>query len=463
DVVMVPFAWREPGQLRDTLYSAHDEAGNVLLGFSDAVKALQKKEIEDEKLRLFYVALTRASRHLVLFFIDNGTKQTSKNGPKPSKNYNQSPLGWYFPTGSDDQSVQSAHSSFEKALQEVNQGCAGLDDCDIPDLVEGDQNDKDDSPERAGKDFSAKVDNRIGTTSFTMITKGYSVALKDDDEEDDKGSEQQEDITPEGRHALAKGAHIGTALHHSLEFTDFTRWSGGVEETDKQLLASLVRRELKANGVIVDNEKLELALPEYSQWVMEVINTPFLNTQTSNGVALKDLTDWYPELNFTFSLLNRRFSKAGLGDLLTQLGYNITGLSGGSIYGMLKGEIDLVFLHDGKYYLADYKSNHLGNDYSAYTAESLKVSNDKKAYTLQYLIYTVALHKHLAERIHDYDYETHFGGVFYLYLRGMHPEQQNKGVFFDLPRKSDIEALSNYFSAAAEDAASIEQSNGVTS
>jgi exodeoxyribonuclease V beta subunit len=111
---------------------------------------------------------------------------------------------------------------------------------------------------------------------------------------------------------------------------------------------------------------------------------------------------------------------------------------------MLTGAIDLVFSHDGKYYLADYKSNHLGSDFDAYTEEALDSNNDKKAYTLQYLIYSLALHLHLSERIENYDYAEHFGGVFYLYMRGMHPEHKGKGIFYHLPEKHVIDALSKY-------------------
>lgn len=439
-VVIVPFAWSQPGQLRDVLYSTHDEQGNALYGFSDQVKNAQQQEIKDEKLRLFYVALTRATQHLKLYFIDSHIPRTHQL----SNAYNKSPLGWYFPTANDTESVKTAYSNFVKSLEAVNKGCVSLDDCEISQET----NDKQlVSLKKIGKKLNTKIQKYMyrGTSSFSMITKGYSVALKDADEEDSKDSSQQVLMAPEGRHALAKGAHIGTALHNVLEYTDFTRWAGDADDDSREVLDDLVQRELKANGVIVDNKKLELVLHEYSQWIVEVINTPFLNIENNDSVALKDLKNWYPELEFTFPL-DHGFSRGGLRDLLEGLGYNLSGLSGSSISGMLTGSIDLVFNHNGKYYLADYKSNHLGNNYSAYTPEKLAISNDKKAYTLQYLIYTVALDKHLSKRISDYDYEKHFGGVFYLYLRGMHPEQGDKGIFFEKPGKSAIEVLSAYLS-----------------
>ena len=90
--------------------------------------------------------------------------------------------------------------------------------------------------------------------------------------------------------------------------------------------------------------------------------------------------------------------------------------------GMLKGFIDLVFYHDGKYYIADYKSNYLGDSHADYQPEALAQAMLEHRYDLQYQLYTLALHRYLRHRLPDYDYQTHFGGVYYLFLRGMAPD-----------------------------------------
>src|SRR5690606_8157537 len=87
--------------------------------------------------------------------------------------------------------------------------------------------------------------------------------------------------------------------------------------------------------------------------------------------------------------------------------------------GLMKGYIDLVFEYQDRYYLADYKSNWLGASYADYSAERLAAVMGEQGYYLQYLIYSVALHRYLRQRLPDYDYERHFGGVYYLFLRGM--------------------------------------------
>jgi exodeoxyribonuclease V beta subunit len=62
-------------------------------------------------------------------------------------------------------------------------------------------------------------------------------------------------------------------------------------------------------------------------------------------------------------------------------------------------------------------------------------------YFLQYYMYGVALHRHLARRLRDYEFERHFGGVFYLFIRGMSPDAPDRGVFFDRPPFTVIETL----------------------
>jgi len=109
--------------------------------------------------------------------------------------------------------------------------------------------------------------------------------------------------------------------------------------------------------------------------------------------------------------------------------------------GMLTGVIDLVFEHDGRYYLADYKSNLLGRQPEDYAPERLADEIRQRRYDLQYLLYAVALHRHLRQRLPDYDYGRHFGGVYYLFLRGMHPDAGDNGVYFTRPDAGLIERL----------------------
>ncbi|HBG31550.1 MAG TPA: hypothetical protein DDW98_13130 [Gammaproteobacteria bacterium] len=99
-----------------------------------------------------------------------------------------------------------------------------------------------------------------------------------------------------------------------------------------------------------------------------------------------------------------------------------------ALSGALRGVIDLVFEYEGRYYLVDYKSNWLGPCAQDYTAEALAAAMAGGGYTAQALIYALALHRHVRACVPAYDPARDFGGVFYLFLRGMAPDAPGRGV-----------------------------------
>jgi len=116
--------------------------------------------------------------------------------------------------------------------------------------------------------------------------------------------------------------------------------------------------------------------------------------------------------------------------------------------GMMHGFIDLIFEHQGKYYICDYKSNHLGDDHRNYQAHQLKENIEQHHYDLQYLIYSLALHRYLATTIVDYNVEQHLGGIYYLYLRGMSTNKSHSGcgVYYRAITTEEICQLDSIFS-----------------
>jgi len=118
----------------------------------------------------------------------------------------------------------------------------------------------------------------------------------------------------------------------------------------------------------------------------------------------------------------------------------------------LKGFIDLVFEYSGQFYVVDWKSNFLGvapQDYSRPQLDRCMTEND---YVLQAKIYSLALHRLLRSRLPNYQFESHFGGVLYLFVRGVRPrwqdaQQQPCGVWFDRPSAQAIQALDQHLRA----------------
>jgi exodeoxyribonuclease V beta subunit len=107
---------------------------------------------------------------------------------------------------------------------------------------------------------------------------------------------------------------------------------------------------------------------------------------------------------------------------------------------MMNGKIDLFFEHGGKYYVLDWKSNYLGDSLEDYAPAALATAMNEHNYHLQYLIYTLAISKYLQACLDGFDYETQFGGVIYLFLRGVRGEG-NTGVYTSRPTLQQIKQL----------------------
>ncbi len=122
-----------------------------------------------------------------------------------------------------------------------------------------------------------------------------------------------------------------------------------------------------------------------------------------------------------------------------------------SLGSFLKGYIDLIFMFNGRYHIVDWKSNLLGYRTSDYARAAMKAEVEKSFYDLQYHIYTVALDKFLRRRLPGYDYERHFGGVHYIFVRGLEPARADLGLFHDRPPRERIKRLSALLSPAEEE------------
>ncbi|XOV88174.1 MAG: exodeoxyribonuclease V subunit beta [Pseudomonadota bacterium] len=226
------------------------------------------------------------------------------------------------------------------------------------------------------------------------------------------------------RFTYPRGPRAGVALHTLLEQLDFT--------VPASQQVALLDQCLDRTGITLDRAAWQLIL---GQWLTDIVATPLAGTITLGQIPANRRLD---ELEFHFPLAADR----SFVDLLKSAGYldsRVT-LPTGVLQGLMTGLIDLVFLHDNRYYLVDYKSNHLGDQPEDYHAAALQMAMTHHRYDLQYLIYTVALNRYLASSMPDYSYDKHFGGVCYLFLRGMSPSGQ-QGVFTDKPDAAFIQAL----------------------
>lgn len=103
--------------------------------------------------------------------------------------------------------------------------------------------------------------------------------------------------------------------------------------------------------------------------------------------------------------------------------------------GFMKGVIDLVFFHRGKYYIIDWKSNWLGDSLDDYRIENLEAAMQSHDYYLQGTIYAQALQRYL--KIFDSrEFCDIFGGVFYIFLRGINPQRSDTGICHFVPQNA---------------------------
>jgi len=226
------------------------------------------------------------------------------------------------------------------------------------------------------------------------------------------------------------GAKVGNLLHEILENLDFQ----AVDSNLIQMKMGFHRFDLNLQPTL---EKL----------LENVLNAPlkdsFCLADISNHHRLNELEFYYPVDMLAAHQLN------GLLIPYWQQRWNINFRKPFFLdwQGFMRGFIDLIFEHNGQYFLVDYKSNRLGNHLKDYASDKLPLAMEEHQYFLQYHIYCVALHRYLEQRLQDYDYEKHFGGVFYLFLRGMHPDYPHNGIFYDKPDAHFIEQFSKLFSS----------------
>jgi len=125
-----------------------------------------------------------------------------------------------------------------------------------------------------------------------------------------------------------------------------------------------------------------------------------------------------------FHLHAPRLSAAALGRTLAAHGWPAPRLGFGQLQGYLKGFIDLVLQHDGRWFVVDWKSNHLGDRPADYAAPALQAAMLAHHYPLQALLYSLALQRWLQQRQPGYSHAQHFGGALYLFVRGLRPGWQ---------------------------------------
>ncbi|WP_411369167.1 exodeoxyribonuclease V subunit beta [Pseudidiomarina salilacus] len=433
-LVFLPFACAARGDKVNFPCRYHDRDGQLKVAMEDSAEVKEQILAERfaEELRKLYVAVTRAQYATFV-------------GVVPFKHQEKSALNYLFEAAERDLSTLAAVPFVDDgevpaaAIAEVEdlaawQGQslytppqateAALEVCRMPADFR--------YPQWWIASYSAL---RYGTSESIDTSEDANASNVVEARYEDRSTLEQ---LPQQHsiHAFPRGAKPGTYLHNLLE--DAAAEGFAKLTHDHQALQQFV------------HERSELApWQEHQQvlsdWLGKYLQTPFQLAVGTPPMRLCDLQHYQAEPEFWFpanAVATRELDDLVRGAIAP--GHARPALLPNTLQGMLKGFIDLVFEWQGKYYVADYKSNYLGADAAAYSAEKMQDKILDSRYDLQFVIYTLALHKLLGERLSDYDYDTHVGGALYLFLRGN--EADTAGAYFNRPPRALIEALAPLFS-----------------
>ncbi len=393
-VVYVPFPWHgkdspKPGFLY------HDSEGRACLWlgtFKEAPPEVQQAWREEslaESMRLFYVALTRAARLCVLCW---GRVNKGQNSALAALLYSGEHIA--RPKRLPDEAEVFA------PLERLAEACPeGIAVCDPPEASGTPPRVVDRSGLQA-RPFEGRIDSAWRVSSYSGLISGHD---SDRPDFDAQAGEEAAPAAPDPVQALPASARFGIFIHGLLEQLDFTTF-------EPQAARPLTERLALRHGL----GGLDLAAVD--ALLQRVLATPLPGV----GLALGELprARRLDEMEFHFRVhaLTPARLQAALADLSDWAGA-ADGLDFHGLQGLLHGFVDLVFEHQGRFHVVDYKSNRLDD----YGPESLAQAMQAHRYPLQALIYGLALHRHLQQRLPGYDPARHLGGVHYLFLRGMAP------------------------------------------
>ncbi len=338
-------------------------------------------QTEQENRRLIYVALTRAVYQCIIF------QNTSSKGGNGS-------IKKFIEAASANEFI-ALGNSLSEPTDKYSQ--------------------KKDDIRKVPEVFDCKINNNWQISSFSNLSDKHAFITGGEKNIMDEYSQFVFEDMP-------RGPILGNFLHQIFEYADF--------------------QVTNHKEVIVKADRLYPIIKNKNKKDYEYLINHTLNAKLGNDLNFK-LSDIgnkskLNELEFYFSTQDFNMQE------LTKLVPDFKSDKYSTIDGLMHGFIDLVFRHNGKYYILDWKSNYLGSSLSDYTSDKLDQAISANNYHLQYLIYTVALKRYLEQQISDFNYDEHFGGVIYMFLRGCRAGQDT-GVFFDKPELNLIEKMDAVF------------------
>jgi exodeoxyribonuclease V beta subunit len=445
-VVFCPFTWS--GLSRDTNeFTFHDpnREYNLTLDIGSQNESnwmIAQREELAENIRLLYVAITRA-RHRC-YFVWGKINQTETSAPA----YLFHQPACYSPDPVNGVRDRVKSLGYDEMLDEIKELVRASGNTIALSLVYDNAGERYIPHDRIPDEYSYR--RFTGRIHRDWVISSYSSLISDR-----RGDSEQPDYDSIGHtidrrdrgggddiFSFHRGPRAGQCIHEIFEGLDFRL-------RDPEVL-KLVVEKLKKYGFE----------PEWQYALMGMVKNVLEATLSKERALtlrsvermdrLNELEFYFPLERLTSSELADIFSEFGIGDVTRGFSRRIRELSFRSVGGYVRGFIDMAFRYDDRYHIIDWKSNYLGEAVEDYSREAIQSAMEEHYYILQYHLYAVALHRYLAMRLPDYDYRTHFGDVYYIFVRGVDHRIPPFGIYRDVPSPDLIEALSEYLGGIQE-------------
>ena len=422
-VVFCPCLWQRSDRLKTEKSLIHCHvAGQMIVDLGSEAfeqhRALALEEELAEDCRMFYVALTRAKYRCYLVWAD----QRSEN------HANESAMAWLLELAEHGFQGQQTLLQGLVDAKPLSFAYQCLETAEVPMRVWQHE-------QAVSMPLAARLRKRSLYTRWQMSSYTALSALTQYDAPEwpeDKAREPQliaaepEAILANAVISLPRGTVTGNVVHDLLENCSFSDLA-----------------ELKDISVAQDKAcqryGLSLEQPEQLATLLQaVVSTPLSEQDHSFCLMNLDANKCLKEMPFYLAMQTMDVSQINV--ILKDTAV-YQSLDSKVMCGYLTGFIDLICEHQGRYYLMDYKTTSLPDYQPEHLTQAMYTHN----YGLQYWLYTVVLHRYLQQRVPDYDYERHFGGVRYLFVRGMNPELAMSGVYQDRPAVAKVKALAALF------------------
>ncbi|PYF84080.1 DNA helicase/exodeoxyribonuclease V beta subunit [Marinomonas alcarazii] len=457
-LVYLPFAFT-PYRDQDKSALYHDAQQQLWIAIDpdETQTDMHKEELYAAEIRLAYVALTRSKEACFIGSMDVGKSANKSRGAV--SDVHLSGVGALISEG-EPMEAGDLYPSIERLCERYQNGQMCLLELpDEPPRLPRFKMAQAELIEPHARHFTGRVERDWWVGSYSSLVvedkehhdesvpgldemTRFVDPLLDDMEALDQALEAQQKEPQKNRFTFPKGAKPGTFLHDTLEGKALHDVS--TNPSFKDLLKT------SHHKLMVDfyqRQGFDEWQDVLSEWLPDIVNTELMDGMSlgslSPSACRKEMEFFIPVTGMNALQLDRISREH---DEVSRVAPMIQDRP---LKGMLKGFIDLLFEYQGRYYVLDYKSNYLGDDFADYEADKLVHAIAEHRYDLQYQLYTLALHRLLKQRLPNYDYEKHVGGVVYLFLRGMQPEQQT-GVFKSRLSIEHLTALDKLFSGESD-------------